>query len=69
LHLTEEEILSLKNNISVKGGEYIYLTESDKNFLHQKAILIIEADLLDRKTLYKHDAISLAKTLEKIILL
>jgi uncharacterized cofD-like protein len=69
LHLTEEEIFSLKNNISVKGGEYIYLTESDKNFLHQKSILIIEADLLDRKTLYKHDTIALAKTLEKIILL
>jgi len=69
LNLTEDELYSLQNNISVKGGEYIYLTASDKNFLNQKSILIIETDLLDRHTLYKHDTIALAKTLEKIILL
>ena len=69
LHLTEKERHSLKNNISVKGGEYIYLTEADKKILMQKSISIIETGLLDRNTLYKHDAFALGKTLEKIILL
>lgn len=67
LDLNFEDIQKLKTNISVKWGEYIYITDDERAYLESRKVQIIEDDLIDRTSLYKHDSIKLAKILENII--
>lgn len=67
MDLNSEELQKLKANISVKWGEYIYITEDERAYLESRKVQIIEDDLIDRKSLYKHDNMKLADILEKII--
>ncbi len=67
LELNEVDEKRLKNDISVKWWDYIYITDKERKKIREKNIFIIEDDLLDRKTLYKHNNIKLATILEKII--
>lgn len=67
LSLSEDELKALRNNISVKGGNYIYPTDAERKKLSENGTKLIEADVIDRKTLYKHDQAKVAKILEKII--
>lgn len=67
LDLSENEKERLQSNISVKGWDYLYLSKGEKSELERRKILYIEADLLDRESLYKHDKKSLAEILEKIL--
>lgn len=67
--LTLEEENRLKADISVKGGQYIFLSNADKIVLAQRGIRIIEDNILDSKSLYKHDSIKLGKILEDIVFL
>lgn len=67
LELSESERERFKNNISVKGGDYLYLTKGEKSELERRKIQYIEADLVDRESFYKHDKKSIAKLLEQII--
>ena len=63
-----EELEKFKNNISVKWWEHIFLTKEEKKSLEKKWTTVIEADLLDSESYYKHDNKVLAKVLKKIIL-
>ncbi len=67
LSLTEKENIAFKEHISVKWGDYIYLTSDEKISLQKQGIEVIEEDLLDRESLYKHDNEKLAKILKRII--
>lgn len=66
--LSEEQKKRFKKDISVKGGEYIFLNDTDRKNLLERNMQIIEADLLDMKSLYKHDQKKIARVLESIIL-
>lgn len=65
LSCDEEE--KFKNDISVKGGEYIFVSNALRESLKERGVRVIEADLLDRKKLYKHDKKRIAKVLERMI--
>jgi len=52
----------------VKGGEYIFLSKQEKKDLEKNGTKVIEADLLDRESLYKHNKEKLAEVLGEIIL-
>lgn len=67
LDLSPEQKQSFQANISVKGWDFLYLSEGEKSELERRKIQFIQADLLDRKSFYKHDKISLAKVLEAIL--
>lgn len=67
LKLSESERERFQNNISVKWGDYLYLSDGEKWELERRKIQYIEADLLDRESFYKHDKKSIAKLLEQII--
>lgn len=65
--LSESEKESFKNNISVKWGDFLFLSPGEKSELERRKIQYLESDLLDKETLYKHDKRKLAKLLEQII--
>jgi uncharacterized cofD-like protein len=56
-----------QNNISVKGWDFLYLSDWEKSELERRKIMYIESDLLDRESFYKHDKNSLASQLKKIL--
>lgn len=65
-NLSTVELNFLKENISVKGWEYIYLSEAEKKELQERWIHLIEWDFIDRKTLYKHNAEAIAKIIKTL---
>ena len=68
IELSFGELEKLKSNVSVQWGDYIYLTKKERDIFRKQGIKIIEDDLIDRDTLYKHDRKQLGKVLKKIIL-
>lgn len=66
-NLTECEIESFKNDISVKWWDYIFVSPWEKKELERRKINVVESDLLDEKTFYKHNKQKLLDVLEKII--
>lgn len=64
--LTECELQAFKNNISVKGWDYLFVSPWEKKELERRKIKLIEADLLDEKSFYKHSKVKLLDILEKI---
>ena len=68
IELSFGELEKLKSNVSVQWGDYIYLTKKERDIFRKQGIKIIEDDLIDRDTLYKHDRKQLGKVLERIIL-
>lgn len=68
LSLSQDERILFQSNVSVKWGDFLYLSLGEKRELDRRKIRYIEADLLDRKSFYKHDKKSLAKTLGSVIL-
>lgn len=67
LELTEAEKERFQNSVSVKWGDFLYLSEWEKSELKRRKIEFIEADLLDSVSLYKHDKKMLAQILQEII--
>lgn len=67
LKLSQVEKQQFQNNVSVKGWDYLYLSEGERSELERRKIQFFEADLLDRESFYKHDKKSIAKLLEQII--
>lgn len=67
MELSESDENRFKNDISVKGGEYIYITDEQRKKFIEWWKYIIEDDILDRKSLYKHDQIRIARILEMIL--
>lgn len=64
--LTESELQAFKNDISVKGWDYLLVSKWEKKELERRKIKLIEADLLDEKSFYKHSKVKLLDVLEKI---
>ncbi len=58
---------SFQNNISVKGWDFLYLSDWEKSELRRRKISFIEADLLDRRSFYKHDRETLVQVLKQVI--
>lgn len=67
LDLSDADRERFQNDISVKGGDFLYLSKGEKSELERRKITYIEADLLDRESFYKHDKKSLAAILWKIL--
>lgn len=67
LTLSESERERFQSNISVKGGDYLYLSEGEKDELSRRKIQYIEADLLDRESLYKHDKQKIISVLQTLL--
>lgn len=67
IELSETDENRFKNDISVKGGDYIFVSDEEKRDFEARGMQIFEGDILDRKSLYKHDQGAVAKLLEKII--
>lgn len=65
LSVTEKE--KFQNDISVKWGDFLYLSQWEKSELERRHIKYIETDLLDRESFYKHDKKKIAKVLSDII--
>lgn len=67
ISLSESDQDRFKNDISVKGGDYIFVTNEEKKDFESRGMKIIESDILDRKSLYKHDQAKVAQILEEVI--
>ena len=55
------------NDISIKGWEYIYISEEERNYFESSWTCLIETDLLSESSLYKHDSEKLWSILKKIL--
>jgi len=66
--LSLEDKEKLTKNISVKWWEYVFLDRYDRYLIESKNTIIIEDDLLDRESLYKHNSLKIAKIIFDIIL-
>jgi len=67
LDLSPEERSEFQNNVSVKWGDFLYLSNGEKWELERRKIRYIEDDLLDRESFYKHDKKNIIRVLETII--
>ena len=67
-NLSKEELIEFKNDISVKWGDYLFLSNWERSELKRRKINVIETPLLSQNSFYKHSKEKLIKTLEKIIL-
>ena len=67
LKLDVDELEKFKNNISIKWWDYLFLSRWEKEELEKRNIKVIEANLLSKKSLYKHSRKKLIPVLEKII--
>lgn len=67
LDLSRDERARFQSNISVKGGDFLYLSNGEKSELERRKIEYIENDLLDRESFYKHDKTSLINVLRKVL--
>ena len=67
LELSKDERIIFQANVSVKWGDFLYLSDGEKSELERRHIKYFETDLLDRKSFYKHDKKSLADILVQLI--
>jgi len=67
LDLSAADRERFQNDISVKWGDFLYLSKGEKSELERRKIQYVEADLLDRESLYKHDKKSLINILGKVL--
>ncbi len=68
LELSEQQRERFQNSVSVKWGDFLYLSDGEKLELKRRKIQYIESDLLDRESFYKHDKKSLARELKKALI-
>jgi 2-phospho-L-lactate transferase/gluconeogenesis factor (CofD/UPF0052 family) len=68
LELWKKDEKRFKEDISIKWGDYIYLSIEEKQYLQSRSTRVIETDLIDEETLYKHDQEKLAKALREILI-
>ena len=66
-NLSIEQMEKFKNNISVKWGDYLFLSNWERQELLKKNIEVIEADLIWLDSFYKHSQEKLVWTLKQII--
>jgi uncharacterized cofD-like protein len=66
LDLTDAELEEFKNDISIKWGDYLFLSKWEKEELIKRKIKVIEKDLLWKKSFYKHSKKKIVKVLEDV---
>lgn len=64
LTLSTQDREKFLNHQSIKGGDFLYLSDGERSELERRKIRYIEADLLDRESMYKHDKRSLVQQLQ-----
>ena len=64
--LSKSELEAFKSDISVKGWDYLFVSNWEKKELERRKIKLIEADLLDEKSFYKHSKVKLLNLLWKL---
>ena len=67
LDLSDAEREKFRTHISVKGWDFLHLSNGEKSELERRHIKYIEADLIDRESFYKHDKKKIAKVLSHLI--
>lgn len=65
--LSSEEQKRFKNDISVKWGDFLFVSEWEKAELKRRKVEVIESDLLDNHSFYKHNQEKISKVISKII--
>ena len=66
-NLSDEDKIIFKNNISVKWWDYLFLSNWERSELIRRKIEVIEADLLDNHSFYKHNKQKISKIILDII--
>ncbi len=64
--LSQAELESFKSDISVKWWDYIFVSNWERKELERRKIKLIEADLLDDESFYKHSKQKLLNVLEHL---
>lgn len=67
ISLNNEQLKEFKNDISVKWGDFLYLSPWEKQELQRRKINVIEQDLLWNNSFYKHSKHKIVDILKKII--
>jgi len=67
LTLNDSDREKFQSSVSVKGGDFLYLSQGEKSELERRKIQYIEDDLLDRESFYKHDKNSVMQVLKKTL--
>lgn len=65
--LSEKEKVEFKNDISVKWGDFLFLSPGEKSELIRRKVKVIESDLLDNHSFYKHNKEKISKIILDII--
>ena len=65
--LSESEKIDFQNDISVKWWDFLFLSPWEKSELIRRKIEVIEADLLDNHSFYKHNKQKISKIILDII--
>jgi uncharacterized cofD-like protein len=65
--LSDNEKIAFKNDISIKGWDFLFLSPWEKSELLRRKIEVIEADLLDNHSFYKHNKEIISKIILDII--
>lgn len=68
IYLSWIELENFKTNISVQWGDFLYLTDEEKQILEKKWTTIIEWDLIDKEVFYKHNKKIISELLINLIL-
>ena len=66
--LSSHQEEAFRSDISVKGGSYIYVSDTEKHYYDWAWTRLIESDLLGEKSFYKHDAEKLWKLLKTVLI-
>ena len=65
--LSKEQEIEFKNDISVQWWDYLLLSRWEKKFLERLWVKVIEEDLLDNWSFYKHNKKKIVEVIKKII--
>lgn len=68
LELSDSDLKEFKNDISVKWGDYLFLSRWEKEELLRRKIEVIESNLLSKDSFYKHSQKKLISALKNIIM-
>ncbi|QFR39367.1 hypothetical protein A9Q91_03990 [Candidatus Gracilibacteria bacterium 28_42_T64] len=65
--LTPLEYKKFQDDISVKGGDFLFLSNRERSELERRKVQVIEADLLDDESFYKHNKVKITELIKNII--
>ncbi len=66
-HLSDQEKQVFREHRSIKGWDFLYLSDRERSELRRRNIALFESDLLDTKSLYKHDKKKLIELIESVM--